>query len=148
MKELIDLHPLTLVHYFSRAIKVVLPAVWSSSASVRAQPWFVAYLKPDAHGVPLDPYKVISPPPLGDDEGGEDAITEGTGAISVYQDVIFRHEADPQFRENRRRLLLQYCRIETTAMEMLRRHWDTLSAKIAHRNRPKLPHYIYKLIIY
>jgi len=50
MKELIDLHPLPLVHYFSRAIKVVLPALWSSSSALRAYPWFVDYLRKISYG--------------------------------------------------------------------------------------------------
>ena len=106
------------------SIKVVLPAVWRSSATLRAHPWFAAYLHLDAQGCPLDPYKSLPPLPLGDAEGDEDAITDGTGAIRIYQDLIFRHEADPQFRENRRRLLLQYCELDTAAMVMIWRHWS------------------------
>ena len=125
-----DLHQLALAHYFHPAmqgrtsIKVVLPAVWRSSAALRAHPWFAAYLHLDAQGCPLDPYKSLPPLPLGDAEGDEDAITDGTGAIRIYQDLIFRHEADPQFRENRRRLLLQYCELDTAAMVMIWRHWS------------------------
>ena len=125
-----DLHQLALAHYFHPAmqgrtsIKVVLPAVWRSSAALRGHPWFAAYLQLDAQGIPCDPYKSLPPLPLGDAEGDEDAITDGTGAIRVYQDLIFRHEADPQFRENRRRLLLQYCELDTAAMVMIWRHWS------------------------
>jgi hypothetical protein len=125
-----DLHQLALAHYFHPAmqgrtsIKVVLPAVWRSSADLRGHPWFAAYLQLDAQGIPCDPYKSLPPLPLGDDEGDEDAITDGTGAIRVYQDLIFRHEADPQFRENRSRLLLQYCQLDTAAMVMIWKHWS------------------------
>ena len=130
MQELIDLHQLALEHYFHLAmqgrrtsIKVVLPAVWRSSAALRGHPWFAAYLQLDAHGIPLDSCKLLPPLPLGEAEG--DAITDGTGAIRVYQDLSFRHEPDPQFRENRRRLLLQYCELDTAAMVMIWRHWRT-----------------------
>ena len=105
------------------SIKVVLPAVWRSSAALRTHPWFAAYLQLDAQGCPLDPYKALPPLPLGEADGDDDAITDGTGAIRVYQDLIFRHEADPQFRENRRRLLLQYCELDTAAIVMIWRHW-------------------------
>jgi hypothetical protein len=121
---------LVLEHYFHPAmqgrtsIKVVLPALWRSSASLRADPWFAAYLHLDAQGCPLDPYKSLPPLPLGDADGDDDTITDGTGAIRIYQDLIFRHEADPQFRENRRRLLLQYCQLDTAAMVMIWRHWS------------------------
>jgi hypothetical protein len=125
-----DLHQLALAHYFHPAmqgrtsIKVVLPAVWRSSAALRAHPWFAAYLQLDAQGIPCDPYKSLPPLPLGDAEGDEDAIIDGTGAIRVYQDLIFRHQTDPQFHENRRRLLLQYCELDTAAMVMIWLHWS------------------------
>ena len=106
------------------SIKVVLPAVWRSSATPRAPPWFAAYLQLDAYHIPRDPHKTLPPLPLGDAEGDEDAVTDGTGAIRVYQDLIFHLEADPQFRENRRRLLLQDCRLDTTAMVMIWTHWS------------------------
>jgi hypothetical protein len=32
-------------------------------------------------------------------------------------------ERDPQFRENRRHLLLQYCQLDTAAMVMIWLHW-------------------------
>ena len=127
-----DLHRLALEHYFHPAmqgrtsIKVVLPAVWRLTAALRAHPWFASYVKFDAKGLPLDPYKTLPPLPLGDAEGDEDAITDGTGAIRVYQDLMFRHEADPQFRENRRRLLLQYCQLDTAAMVMIWKRWSGL----------------------
>lgn len=124
-----DLHQLALDHYFHpvmqgrTSIKVVLPAVWQSSEALRSDPWFAKYLVLDAHGVPLDPYKSLPPLPLGENAGDEDAITEGTGAIRVYQDLIFRQETDPEFQENRRRLLLQYCQLDTAAMVMIWKHW-------------------------
>jgi hypothetical protein len=59
----------------------------------------------------------------GSTAGDDDTIVDGTGAIRVYQDLIFRHEADPQFRENRLLLLLQYCRLDTAAMVMIWVHW-------------------------
>lgn len=125
-----DLHQLALAHYFHPAmlgrtsIKVVLPAVWRSSAALRGHPWFAAYLQLDAQGTPCDPYKSLPPLPLGEAEGDDDAITDGTGAIRVYQDLIFRHQTDPQFHENRRRLLLQYCELDTAAMVMIWLHWS------------------------
>ena len=126
-----DLHKLALEHYFHpemqgrTSIKVVLPAVWRSSADVRAHLWFSRYLKLDARGLPLDPYKSLPPLPLGEAEGDEDTITDGTGAIRIYQDLIFRREADPQFQQNRRQLLLQYCELDTAAMVMIWKRWSS-----------------------
>ena len=96
----------------------MLPAVWRSSAVLRTAPWFAAYLHLDAHGCPRDPYKSLPPLPLGD----ADDITDDTGAMRVYQDPSFRHEADPQFSENPRNLLLQYCELEKIVIVLIWRH--------------------------
>jgi len=124
-----DLHKLALEHYFHpemlgrTSIKVVLPAVWRHNAKLRAHPWFKHYLQLDANGQPRDPYKTLPSLPLGSDDDDEDAIIDGTGAIRVYQDLIFRQEADPQLRANREQLLKQYCQLDTAAMVMIWKHW-------------------------
>jgi hypothetical protein len=124
-----DLHKLALEHYFHpemlgrTSIKVVLPAVWRHDAKLRAHPWFKRYLQLDANGQPMDPYKTLPSLPLGSDDDDEDAIIDGTGAIRVYQDLIFRQETDPQLRANREQLLKQYCQLDTAAMVMIWKHW-------------------------
>ena len=124
-----DLHKLALEHYFHpemlgrTSIKVVLPAVWRNDAALRQHPWFAEYLKLDAAGLPLDPYKSLPPLPLGDEDDNEESIVDGTGAIRVYQDMIFRQDADLTFRANREQLLRQYCRLDTAAMVMIWKHW-------------------------
>lgn len=129
-----DLHKLALEHYFHpemlgrTSIKVVLPAVWRQSSALREHPWFAEYLRLDEKGAPLDPYKTLPEFPLGDANGETDAVTDGTGAIRVYQDLLFRHEEDPGFRQNREKALLQYCKLDTAAMLMIWRHW-TAGAK-------------------
>ena len=124
-----DLHKLALKYYFHpemlgrTSIKVVLPAVWRQSASLRAHPWFAEYKQLDEKGQPLDPYKTLPKLPLGVAGGAEQSITDGTGAIRFYQDLIFRQESDPTTRKNRERLLKQYCRLDTAAMVMIWKHW-------------------------
>jgi hypothetical protein len=124
-----DLHKLALQHYFHpemlgrTSIKLVLPAVWRQSAALRKDPWFKKYLELGTDGNPLDPYKTLPELPLGDTDEDDDAIREGTGAIRVYQDLIFRQEADPKFRANREKLLKQYCELDTAAMVMIWKHW-------------------------
>ena len=124
-----DLHKLALEHYFHpemlgrTSIKVVLPAVWRHDATLRAHPWFKRYLQLDANSQPMDPYKTLPSLPLGSDDDDEDAIVDGTGAIRVYQDLIFRQEADPKIRANREQLLKQYCQLDTLAMVMIWKHW-------------------------
>ena len=124
-----DLHKLALKHYFHpemlgrTSIKVVLPAVWRHDTALRSHPWFDRYLQQDANGQPLDPYKTLPQLPLGGDDDDEEAIIDGTGAIRVYQDLIFRQETDPQLRANREQLLKQYCELDTAAMVMIWKHW-------------------------
>jgi len=124
-----DLHKLALDYYFHpemlgrTSIKVVLPAVWRHDASLRNHPWFAGYQKIDANGQLVDPYKTLQPLPLGDDEDDEEAVMEGTGAIRVYQDLIFHQDSDPQFRTNREQLLKEYCKLDTLAMVMIWKHW-------------------------
>lgn len=126
-----DLHKLALEHYFHpdmlgrTSIKVVLPAIWRNDAALRAHPWFSEYLRLDAAGQPLDPYQTLPPLPLGEANDDEESIVDGTGAIRVYQDLIFRQEADPKIRANREQLLKQYCRLDTAAMVMIWKHWTS-----------------------
>ena len=60
------------------------------------------------------------------DEDGETeyVITEGTGAMRAYQEMLYgvsRH--DTALKEQWRRLLLQYCELDTAAMVMVWEHW-------------------------
>lgn len=126
--RIVDLHEIALRHYFHprmggrTSIKVVLPAVWESNAALRAHPWFSEYNQSGANGRPIDPYKTLPPLPLGD-EATDDVVKDGTGAIRVYQDLIFRSDHDKFVRNNRRNLLLQYCKLDTAAMVMIWMHW-------------------------
>ena len=120
-----DLHTMAVDHYFHplmggrTSIKVVLPSVWASDEHVRAHPCFVAYAAAGAG----DPYATLPPLPFGENEEEEEAVREGTGAIRVYQDLIFAAQASEADRRNRRQLLLQYCRLDTAAMVMIWAHW-------------------------
>jgi hypothetical protein len=105
------------------SIKVVLPAVWEADAALRQHPWFAAYHQVDAAGRPLDPYQTLPTLPLGGDGAGEDVVREGTGAIRVYQDMIFGAAQSPGELARRRRLLLQHCGLDSAAMVMTWRHW-------------------------
>jgi hypothetical protein len=99
------------------SIKFVLPAVWKSDEKLRANPLFREYERIES-GVPLDPYKVLPALPL---DGEAASVREGTGAIRVYQDLIFNTEVAD--RSARRQLLEQYCRLDTAAMLMIWAHW-------------------------
>lgn len=119
-----DLHDLAYAHYFHPAmkgrtsIKVVLPAIWQADERLRNHPLFRNYVKME-NGKVLDPYKALPTLPLGLDSV---AVREGTGAIRIYQDLIFNQ--DVSNRENRRELLWQYCQLDTAAMLMIWMHWQ------------------------
>lgn len=124
-----DLHALALEHYFHpemagrTSIKVVLPAIWRNARAVHRHPWFAEYLQIGDDGRPLDPYKTLSPLPLGESAADEDVVADGSGAIRIYQDLLFRTDATPEYTDNRRLLLEQYCKLDTAAMMMIWRHW-------------------------
>lgn len=124
-----DLHDLALKHYFHplmggrTSIKAVLPAVWQSDPALRTHPWFSEYLAVDADGLPLDPYETLEALPFGDDPAEDGVVREGVGAIRAYQDMIFRSASDPRARDRLSRLLLRYCRLDTSAMVMIWMHW-------------------------
>ncbi len=124
-----DLHQLALQYYFHprmggrTSIKVVLPAVWVTDATLRQHPWFAAYNQVDSTGRSLDPYQTLPALPFGSGEAGEDVVQEGVGAMRVYQDFIFATNPAPDEQANRRQLLLQYCGLDTAAMVMIWRHW-------------------------
>jgi hypothetical protein len=124
-----DLHKLALKHYFHpemlgrTSIKAVLPAVWRHSSALWETPWFAKYYQVDASGQVLDPYKTLPELPLGEDEEDEDSVIEGTGAIRIYQELIFLQGLTEEFKRNREQLLLQYCELDTAAMVMIWAHW-------------------------
>jgi len=125
--RIVDLCELARHYYFhpsmkgSLSIKWVLPAVWQADDGLRADPRFREYVGHDATGKPLNPYDTLPPLPIGEKE---EVVQEGTGAMRVYQEMMYGVAAsDPSARENYRRLLLQYCRLDTAAMVMIWKHW-------------------------
>jgi len=137
--RILDLHSLALKHYFQprmagrTSIKVVLPSVWQTDATLRNHSWFKEHLKLDAAGNPLDPYKTL--PPLPVEDGEDDVIREGSGAIRVYQDLIFTN-GSARDKESRRQLLLQYCKLDTAAMVMIWMHWRGVPIGIDTKRTP------------
>ena len=110
------------------SLKYVLPAIWESNEALRQLPEFAKYYTRDETGRVLDPYDTLPPLPFGNPEEetgeGEKVVTEGTGAMRAYQEMLYgvsRH--DEAVKEQWRRLLLQYCELDTAAMVMVWRHW-------------------------
>ena len=125
--RIVDLCALARDYYFhpsmkgSLSIKYVLPAVWETDASLRTNPVFLKYVKHDDQGLLLNPYAALPPLPIGEIE---EVVNEGTGAMRVYQEMMFgRAKEDEPLRHSYRRLLLQYCELDTAAMVAIWMHW-------------------------
>lgn len=118
---IIDLCAAAKKYYFhpdmkgSVSIKAVFPAIWRSNPDVRRLSCFRGVSRTD------DPYRALPALPVGEDE---EVVREGTGAIRVYQDMMFGLAGqDPAKRRAYRHLLLQYCRLDTAAMVAIWWHW-------------------------
>lgn len=125
--RIVDMLKLAKDHYFhpdmkgSLSIKDVLPAAWKHNPLLHQRTEFVKYIGHDSQGNLLNPYEVLPPLPIGEKD---EVVKEGTGAMRVYQEMMFgRSAGDPAQREQHRRLLLQYCELDTAAMVMIWRHW-------------------------
>jgi hypothetical protein len=107
------------------SIKVVLPAIWKHQDHIRNHPWFAEYhLEKGTQGWD-DPYKALPALPIGtpENETEEDLVADGTGAIRVYQELLFAGHLTEGVEMNHKQLLLQYCKLDTAAMVMIWRHW-------------------------
>jgi hypothetical protein len=109
------------------SLKFVLPAVWETNESLHTQ--FGEYYRRDADGRLFDPYDTLPQLPFGNPEMEEDSETdevvrEGTGAMRAYQEMLYGLSRNDESRiEQWRRLLLQYCELDTAAMVMVWMHW-------------------------
>jgi hypothetical protein len=125
--RVVDLCKLAQEHYFhplmkgSVSIKYVLPSVWAADTNLRTNPLFEKYVKFDGAGSLLNPYATLPPLPIGE---AEEVVNEGTGAMRVYQEMMFgRAKNDEALRKGYKRLLLQYCELDTAAMVAIWMHW-------------------------
>jgi hypothetical protein len=104
----------------SLSIKYVLPAIWRNSAELREVPWFRKYAA-TKDGAVLNPYATLPPLPIGEKD---ELVNEGTGAMRAYQAMLYGEEgSDAKTKENWKRLLLQYCELDTMAMVIIFEHW-------------------------
>jgi hypothetical protein len=69
----------------------------------------------------LSPYASL--PPL-EINGTPVSVAEGTGAIRAYEAMVYGLERnEPGTREKWKRLLLQYCKLDSLSMYMVWEHW-------------------------
>lgn len=130
--RIVDLCALAKDYYFhpamkgSLSIKYVLPAVWKTDPKLRSNSLFQEYVQRNKQGELVNPYETLPSLPVGNEE---EVVKEGTGAMRVYQEMMFgRASQDIHARENYRKLLLQYCKLDTAAMVMIWMHWRTAGA--------------------
>jgi hypothetical protein len=104
----------------SLSIKYVLPAIWRNNPELREVPWFRKYAA-TKYGAVSNPYATLPPLPIGEKD---ELANEGTGAMRAYQAMLYGEEySDAKTKENWRRLLLQYCELDTMAMVIIFEHW-------------------------
>jgi Domain of unknown function(DUF2779) len=109
------------------SLKFVLPAVWETNESLHTL--FAQYYKLNPEGNLLDPYETLPRLPFGNPEADDETetdqvVTEGTGAMRAYQEMLYGlHRNDEATKDQWRRLLLQYCELDTAAMVMVWMHW-------------------------
>jgi hypothetical protein len=129
--SLVDLHEVAREHYYhprmkgSWSLKDVLPAVWESNPRLHAHPTFERYCRRDPAGRLMDPYATLPPLPFSDvGKETDEVVKDGAGAMRAYQEMMYGlTKNDAALRQNWRRLLLQYCELDTAAMIMAWLHW-------------------------
>ena len=122
--RIFDLHTCAVDQYYHpgmggrTSIKVVLDALWKSDAAMRDQlkSW-------TGRDVPAtqDPYHAL--PPL-EIDGVRQDVREGTGAMRAYEAMMYGAEKnDPDAKAKWRKLLLQYCELDTLSMVLIFEYW-------------------------
>jgi Domain of unknown function(DUF2779) len=127
--RLVDMNRLTVKNYFHplmkgrTSIKIVCDALWKNNPQLRTK--YPEYVKMEASEV-LSPYKTLPPLEIG---GTMVAVAEGTGAIRAYEAMVYGLEKeDAKTKEKWKRLLLQYCKLDTLSMVFIWEHWKRMAA--------------------
>ena len=122
--RIFDLHRCAVDQYYHpgmggrTSIKVVLDALWKADATMRDQlkSW-------TGRDVPAtqDPYNAL--PPL-EIDGVRQDVREGTGAMRAYEAMMYGAEKnDSDAKAKWRKLLLQYCELDTLSMVLIFEYW-------------------------
>jgi hypothetical protein len=79
----------------------------------------------------MNPYQTLPPlsfgnPDAEDETDKDQVVIEGTGAMRAYQELLYGvHRGNEPITEPWRRLLLQYCKLDTAAMVIVWKHWTS-----------------------
>jgi hypothetical protein len=125
--RLVDMNDLTKKHYFHpfmkgrTSIKKVLPAIWNNNKYLHQVSFFKDYSATDFEGGVIDPYDTLKPDATQIDE--EDAVAGGTEAMRAFQRIRFDDTLNQSQKNEIKRQLLEYCKLDTMAMVIIAHHW-------------------------
>ena len=134
LNRLVDMHDWARKYYFHplmggrTSIKVVLPAVLQSNKSKHIEDLLneVGLLVKTEDGVIVNPYDVLPETELIYDDR-KIKVAEGVGAMRAYQDMVYGLNRDnAAVKEQYKKALLEYCRLDTLAMVIIWEHWMQL----------------------
>lgn len=120
----VDMHQLTLKHYFhplmkaKTSLKSVLPAIWTTNSYLHQIPWLAKYFLVDVNGQVLSPYATLKGVEINQKTR---VIKDGGGAMIAYQEALYSHKDNI---EQMQQLLKQYCELDTLAMVIIWLHWQ------------------------
>ena len=120
----VDLNELALRYYFhpdmkgKTSIKKVLPAIWNNNPYLHKISWFKKYVS--SSEIILNPYDTLAP--IINEMENEEVVKDGTGAMKAYHDLMFG-EYDESKQDQLKKLLLQYCELDTMAMVIIWKYW-------------------------
>lgn len=120
----VDLNDLTIQYYFhpdmkgKTSIKKVLPAIWNNNKYLHSISWFKDYISESS--ITLNPYDTLAP--ILNDLEKEEVVKDGTGAMRVYNELMFGGYSEER-RSQLKTLLLQYCKLDTMAMVIIWKYW-------------------------
>ncbi len=122
----VDLNDFTLKYYFhpdmkgKTSIKKVLPAIWNNNEYLHSNPWFSKYVSES--GSNANPYDNLEP--IYNALENEEVVQDGTGAMRFYHEYMFGTDPNDHARKAQlRKILLQYCELDTMAMVIIWRYW-------------------------
>jgi len=111
------------------SLKIVADAVWQTNAGLRTR--LPQYLLETGDGI-SSPYHSLSPILIG---GRQIAVAEGVGAVLAYYEMMNRYASNDTLEaEQWRKLLYQYCELDTMAMVMVWWHWRHLTVQVKQQD--------------
>jgi hypothetical protein len=111
------------------SIKKILPAIWKSkdNEDLHQHKAFSKYFRMDSSDTIYDPYSTLEVMQEILDTAeleAEEVVAEGTAAMKAYFEMMYGRGRDNQIKkEEIKKLLLQYCELDTIAMAIIHSYW-------------------------